>query len=81
MELSEIGIWKVFDQCELFFNEPTQGFFVKSIKELYWLVEGKWELKYRLGENEAKRFRNACISCDGVFLCYQVSDSEIVTSK
>ena len=78
MELSEIGTWRLSQNCGLFFNESTQKLVLKNGRDVNILVAGQWELKYQFKDYWEKQFRNACFSSDESFLCYQVAHSEMV---
>ena len=71
-------MWRLSQNCDLFYNEPTQKLVLKNGRDVNFLVAGQWELKYQLKDNWEMLFRNACISNDEQFLCYQVGDAEIV---
>ena len=81
MELSEIITWSMFQEPELFFNDITGIFFLKHGKDIWYLIENKWEFKFQLENNAEQRLKSACISIDNVFMCYKIIDNEMVSNK
>ena len=79
MEFSELGLWKLSPNTQLFFNEIDKKFFVKENKSVYFFLEDSWVEIFAMGDFGSKKFLSCCLSIDGTLLAYQTIDTEMVT--
>ena len=81
MELKELARWRQSEETDLFYNNIDKKFFIKQEGDILILHENDWIPGFFVGEIRESRLKNACISSDSLFFCYQITETELVTHK
>ena len=81
MDLKELGTWKMDVSSELFYNEADKQFFVIQDSQIFRYIDANWTPTLSLPNKQNQRYKNACISSDGVIFCFTVNQNEIVSSN